>query len=427
MWVFCKTDNMKIRLFFLLLLTSFSWVAISQTSGCTDPQANNFNPDATLNDGSCSYNITLFTPKLKYVLPDEIDETSGLAFFNGGLWTLNDSGGEPVIYKLDTATGHIVQRIRIGNATNVDWEDMTDDSLFVYVGDFGNNSGNRKDLKIYKIKKSDIPASGDVTVEAEIINFYYPDQPDKKIKKRRYNNFDCEAVLAMDDSLFLFSKDWQDQRTRVYALPKVPGDYAATLVDSFNVSGLVTAADYNAKSNEVVLLGYTNQSWIPFTWLLFDFNGHHFFSGNKRRVDMPNIMTTQTEGFAYVEGKEAILSSEKTSLGAQSAYRFNTGKWTGSQPSFVIENGGNQFDFVISPNPVQGSKIAINITNIPDGEYKLLLYDSLGRLLQYKKIALKRKKEKLTLSLKTYKLSPGSYTLKLINGEKALSKTFIKK
>ena len=418
---------MNIRLIFLFFLANFYFTSFSQTVGCTDPQANNYNHEATINDGSCTYNITLFTPKLKYVLPDEIDETSGLAFFMNGLWTLNDSGGEPVIYKLDTATGTIVQRVRVGNATNVDWEDMTDDSLFVYVGDFGNNSGNRKDLKIYKVKKSDIPTSGDVTVGAEIINFYYPDQPDKKIEKRRYNNFDCEAVIAMDDSLYLFSKDWQDQKTRVYALPKVPGDYAAKLVDAFDVSGLITAADYNAKSNEVVLLGYTNQSWIPFTWLLFDFDGHHFFSGNKRRIDMPNIMTTQTEGFAYVEGEEAILSSEKTSLGAQSAYDFNTGKWTGSHPSFVIENGGNKFDFVISPNPVEGSKIVINVTNIPDGEYKLLLYDSSGRLLQYKKIVLKRKKGKLMLNLKTYKLAPGSYTLRLMNGDKALSKTFIKK
>ncbi len=418
---------MNIRLIFLFLLAGLSITFYGQTAGCTDPQANNFNPDATINDGSCSYNITLFTPKLKYVLSDEIDETSGLAFFMNGLWTLNDSGGEPVIYKLDTATGNIVQRIRIGNATNVDWEDMTDDSLFVYVGDFGNNSGNRKDLKIYKVKKSDIPATGDATVNATIINFYYPDQPNKKIEKRRYNNFDCEAVMAVDDSLYLFSKDWQDQKTRVYALPKEPGSYAAAPVDSFDVSGLVTAADYNAKNNEVVLLGYTNHSWIPFVWLLFDFNEHHFFSGNKRRIDMPNIMTTQTEGFVYVDEKNAILSSEKTNLGAQSAYALNTGKWTGSQPSFVIENGGNKFDFVISPNPVEGSKIVLNVTNIPDGEYKLLLYDSLGRLLQYKKSVLKRKKGKLTLHLRTYKLSPGSYTIKLVNGNKVLSKTFIKK
>lgn len=418
---------MNIRLFFLFFSVFFSFASYGQTVGCTDPQANNYNPEATINNGNCTYNITLFTPKLKYVLPDEVDETSGLDFFNSGLWTLNDSGGEPVIYKLDTATGSIIQRVRVENATNVDWEDMTDDSLFVYVGDFGNNSGNRKDLKIYKVKKSDIPMQGDVNVTASVINFYYPDQPNKKIEKRRYNNFDCEAVMAVDDSLYLFSKDWQDQKTRVYVLPKEPGDYAAVLVDSFNVAGLVTAADYNKKDGEVVLLGYTNQSWIPFTWLLFDFTGHRFFSGNKRRIDMPNIMSTQTEGFTYVDGKKAMLSSESTRLGNQSAYTFNTGKWTGNQSSVIIEHGGYKFDFVISPNPVKGTKVILNVSNIPDGEYKLLLYDSTGRLLKFKKSTLKRKKGKLKLALKTYKLSAGYYTIKLTNGEKAVSKTFIKK
>ncbi len=418
---------MIFRLFILFVSAILTLTTYGQTPGCTDRRANNFNPDATVNDGSCTYNITLFTPKLRYVLPDEIDETSGLAFFNGGLWTHNDSGGEPVIYRIDTATGTIVQRITLENATNVDWEDLTDDSLFVYVGDFGNNSGNRKDLKIYKVKKADIPATGDAVVSPVIINFYYPDQPHLKIEKRRYNNFDCESVMAVDDSLYLFSKDWQDQKTRVYALPKEPGNYAAALVDSFNVSGLVTAADYNEKAGEVVLLGYTNQSWIPFVWLLFDYHGHRFFSGNKRRIDMPNIMTTQTEGFAYVNGKEAVLSSERTRLGSQSAYTLNTDKWTGQPPSVVIENGGNKFDFLISPNPVKGSKINLNVSNIPDGQYKLLLYDSSGRLLQYKKIALKRKKGTLTLTLKTFKLRAGSYTVKLVNGSKAVSKTFIKR
>lgn len=420
------TYILNLRQYMLLFLISLSIAGTAQTVGCTDQQANNYNPQATINDGSCSYNITLFTPPLKYVLPDEVDETSGLEFFNGGLWTHNDSGGEPVIYKIDTATGKIVQRIRISNATNVDWEDITDDSTYVYIGDFGNNSGNRKDLKIYKIKKADIPASGDSTVNASIINFYYPDQPKKKIEKRRYNNFDCEAIMAVDDSLYLFSKNWGNMKTRVYVLPKEPGNYAAALIDSFDVKGLITAADYNIKYKEVVLLGYTNQSWVPFTWLLFDFQGHHFFSGNKRRIDMPNIMTTQTEGFAYVDGKKAIISSEKTSLGAQSAYDFNTGKWTGNHVSVVIENGGDSFDFTISPNPVNKSKVKLNVSTIPDGEYQLKLFDSTGRLLQFKKYSIKRSKGSLFISLKTYKLTPGLYSISLIKGDKAVSKQFIK-
>ncbi len=418
---------MFLRLIILLLFSAFTAVTNAQVAGCTDQQANNYNPDATLNDGSCTYNITLFTPPLKYKLPDEVEETSGLAFFNGGLWTLNDSGGKPVIYKLDTATGKIIQRITISNATNVDWEDMAQDSEFVYIGDFGNNSGNRTDLKIYKVKIDDIPESGDATVNADVIFFYYPDQPNKKIEKRRYNNYDCEAVMAAGDSLYLFSKNWENYKTRVYALPKTPGEYAASLIDSFNVSGLITAADYNSKHKEVVLLGYTNKSWVPFTWILFDFKDHRFFSGNKRRIDMPNIMTTQTESFVFVDGKKAVLSSEKTSLGSQSAYDFNTGKWTGDQVSIVISNGGNSFDFTISPNPLEGSKLKLNISGLPDGEYNLQLFDSSGRLLRFKKHVIKRKKGEIILGLKTYKLAPGLYTINLINGKRVVSKSFIKK
>ncbi len=361
------------------------------------------------------------------VLPDEVRETSGLAFFNNSLWTLNDSGGEPVLYKLDTATGKVVQRVRISNATNVDWESLATDDEFVYIGDFGNNSGNRKDLKIYKVRISDIPESGDVSVGSTEIDFYYPDQPNKHIEKRKYNNFDCEALMAMGDSLYLFSKNWENYKTRVYSLPKTPGSYSAALIDSFNVRGLVTAADYNPKSNEVILQGYTNKSWVPFAWLLFDFKGHHFFSGNKRRVDMPNILTTQTEGVVYVDGKQTILSSEKTKLGAQSTFRFNTGKWTGEALSVVVKKGGTNFDFTISPNPVEKSKLQLNVSNLPDGEYKILLFDSTGRLLQFKKHWLKRKKDSFSIGLKTYKLAPGLYTIKLINGDRAVSKTFIKK
>ncbi len=418
---------MFLRFLTLLIFVAGSFNVTAQTKGCTDPQANNYNPAATVNDGSCEYSITLFTPPLMNVLPDEVRETSGLAFFNNSLWTLNDSGGEPVLYKLDTATGKVVQRVRISNATNVDWESLATDDEFVYIGDFGNNSGNRKDLKIYKVRISDIPESCDVSVGSTEIDFYYPDQPNKHIEKRKYNNFDCEALMAMGDSLYLFSKNWENYKTRVYSLPKTPGSYSAALIDSFNVRGLVTAADYNPKSNEVILQGYTNKSWVPFAWLLFDFKGHHFFSGNKRRVDMPNILTTQTEGVVYVDGKQTILSSEKTKLGAQSTFRFNTGKWTGEALSVVVKKGGTNFDFTISPNPVEKSKLQLNVSNLPDGEYKILLFDSTGRLLQFKKHWLKRKKDSFSIGLKTYKLAPGLYTIKLINGDRAVSKTFIKK
>jgi len=63
----------------------------------------------------------------KYDLPATISETSGLLFFNGKLITHNDSGDAANLYELDTITGNITRTININNATNVDWEDVTQD------------------------------------------------------------------------------------------------------------------------------------------------------------------------------------------------------------------------------------------------------------------------------------------------------------
>ena len=91
----------------------------------------------------------LFAPEFKSFLPDEVHETSGLFFHNGRLWTHNDSGGKPILYGLDTTNFEVVQRLTLVNAKNKDWEDVCTDGENVYVGDFGNNKGKRKNLRIY--------------------------------------------------------------------------------------------------------------------------------------------------------------------------------------------------------------------------------------------------------------------------------------
>ena len=43
--------------------------------------------------------------------------------------------------------------LSVNKEENVDWEDITQDETHIYIADFGNNNGNRTDLKIYKILK----------------------------------------------------------------------------------------------------------------------------------------------------------------------------------------------------------------------------------------------------------------------------------
>ena len=43
----------------------------------------------------------------KFVLPSEVEETSGLIFLNGKIITHNDSGDDPNLYEIDTISGTI--------------------------------------------------------------------------------------------------------------------------------------------------------------------------------------------------------------------------------------------------------------------------------------------------------------------------------
>lgn len=115
------------------------------------------------------------SPLLKSELPEEVKETSGLFFHNGRLWTHNDSGGKPILYALDTTTFEVVQRITLDKVKNKDWEDVCTDGENVFVGDFGNNKGNRKDLRIYMFPLADIPQGGDAVLAVDSITFRFAD------------------------------------------------------------------------------------------------------------------------------------------------------------------------------------------------------------------------------------------------------------
>ena len=141
-------------------------------------------------------------PQLKTWLPPAISESSGLSYSDGKLWTHNDKGGLPAIYCIDTLTGAIKQTVYIDNYPNIDWEDITSDDQHIYVGDFGNNNGIRKDLKILIIDKKSISDSSIVHVKANAINFSYTDQ--HHFIKNNKNDFDCESMIYQRSALFVF-------------------------------------------------------------------------------------------------------------------------------------------------------------------------------------------------------------------------------
>jgi len=269
----------------------------------------------------------------KYDLPDTISETSGLLFFNGKLITHNDSGDAANLYELDTISGNILRTITINNATNVDWEDITQDETYIYIGDFGNNSnGNRQDLKLYRILKSEY--TNNTSVASETITFNYEDQTDFTSQPNN-TNFDAEAVSAYKDELVIFTKNWKDNTVNAYTIPKTIGNHSAKKVSTYNSNGLITVSAYNKEDDSFLLCGYTNQTGEPFL-VHIKVNGilnDDIFSGTIERTNInPTIGVSQVEGITLISGKKYFLSREKVTTSNfvlnQKLYRFDNGSFS---------------------------------------------------------------------------------------------------
>lgn len=315
--------------------------------------------------------------KEKFNLPDETKETSGLLFFDSKIITHNDSGNQPNLYEIDSLSGNLLRTVNVHNATNIDWEDITEDENHIYIADIGNNNGNRTDLKIYKILKSDFKNS--TSVSADIISFSYEDQTNFDSKPNG-SNFDAESIVIYNNSILIFTKNWNDLKTNVYKTPLIKGNYLAKKVSSANVDGLITGGVYN--DDRFFLTGY-DTTLTPFLIYISPNRkpGEDIFFSGLNKISLENELGqgSQLEGI--------------TNIGF-------TGNYYISREHFTTTINGNQYDFtqklyefqdetspllsfeenklkkiIISPNPVT-NKIKIN-ENLQF--FSLEIYNSLGK------------------------------------------------
>lgn len=194
-------------------------------------------------------------------ISETLKEISSLEIIDGYYWGQNDSGGEAELYKVDPKSGKIVQTVKISNAVNVDWEEITSSDEHIFIGDFGNNNGKRTDLTIYYFPKSKLDSNSDVlVVEAKKIEFNYPEQKNFSPGKKA-TNFDCEAMFYYNGQLHLFTKEWTNLATTHYTLNVKEGKQQAKKIESFKTNYLVTGAyvDDSPISNThgFYLIGYT--------------------------------------------------------------------------------------------------------------------------------------------------------------------------
>jgi len=157
--------------------------------------------------------------------PRDLVEASSAAMSRtqpGVLYTINDSGNEPLLYALDT-TGASRGVWRVTGATNVDWEGTTVAPCApavthqcVYIGHTGDNMFDRDRYTIYRVPE---PVVGDSTlrdsVRAERLDFTYGGA---------HRNVEAMWVVSNGD-IYLIAKllpkflPWMGSDAAIYRLP----------------------------------------------------------------------------------------------------------------------------------------------------------------------------------------------------------------
>ena len=206
----------------LTLFSSLCLVSSAQETAKTKPKSRKFRSG-----------LNQFV-KLGQFEDNQITESSGVVMaspeFNdrpeSAFWTLNDSGGKAVLYRVGL-TGLTETKLAIKGATNRDWESMcsliVDGKRYLAVGDVGDNGKRHPSCKVYLVEEPDFkpnvdgngkPVVQDLTAAASVFEFTYEDGP---------NNCEAMGYNSEDNTFWFVEKVYVDNRRKkppgIYVLP----------------------------------------------------------------------------------------------------------------------------------------------------------------------------------------------------------------
>lgn len=250
----------------------------------------------------------LMSPTEAFLLPNNIKESSGLDYFENHFITVNDSGGEAEVYFVNEQ-GELVETMKINNQNNVDWEDITVFRDQIIVGEMGNNLGNRKNLRL-------ISVANDMVVE-------YPFSFQNQTKYMYFigqTPFDCESVFAMDESLWLLTKDWKNLSTTLYQVQQTEEDQDLKPLKTIWPNVLITGADYSSEKQLLVCSGYNN--FKNYLLLFPNFSSHSLFESTAIKIQLKGLSNAQVEGVCF-KNNEIYFSTEQTKVFQQQVWKLD--------------------------------------------------------------------------------------------------------
>jgi len=251
--------------------------------------------------------------------PSNLSEVSGIDIdANGAAWAIEDNGNKDVLYQIDFK-GNPIKKLKVENAKNEDWEDLAiaPDGT-VYIGDFGNNDNDRKNLVIYRISKHQMDKK---TPKAEKIEFFYPEQKGFPPKKSELL-FDCEGFFHWNGYLYLFTKNRSrpySGTTLAYRVPDKKGKYPAEFIGEFSLCKnqdhcSVTGADISVNGKAIVFIGY------GFVYLLTDFDFNDFSSPKITPIDLQ--YPSQIEAVCFWDENTLLIADEQSKTKGRNLYSY---------------------------------------------------------------------------------------------------------
>lgn len=261
-----------------------------------------------------------------YSLPKKLKEVSGITYLssNNLIWTLEDSGNANKIYGLNFENGKIEKTITIENTANVDWEDITKDSHGnLYIGDFGNNDNERKNLSIYKIDKKLLSFKS--VIPTYKVSFTYPEQKDFPPKKSEMF-YDVEAFFEFKNNFYLFTKNRSkdfDGTAFLYKIPNTAGFHQAVLMGEINTCDsfkhcAITAATISPDASKVAVLTHDK------VFLFENFAGDNFLNGIKTTLKLNHF--SQKEAACFIDNDRIFIADEKTKSVGGNVYAVSVKK-----------------------------------------------------------------------------------------------------